>query len=65
MFRPDAWVMGSMATAQWIALLSIGVAAAILVVRHIGWQWRKHPEDSMIYMTGRPAPPRKPAAAAV
>lgn len=62
-FRPDAWVMGSMATAQWIALLMIGVAGTIFVVRHIGWKWREHPEDSMIYMTGRPAPARKPARA--
>ena len=64
MFRPDAWVMGSLATAQWIALILIGVAGIILIVRHIGWKWREHPEDSMIYMTGQARPPRKPAGAA-
>ncbi|MBK8046605.1 MAG: prolipoprotein diacylglyceryl transferase [Anaerolineales bacterium] len=52
MFRPDAWVTGSLPTAQWIALGLIAVAAIILVVRHIGWNWREHPEQSMIYMQG-------------
>jgi phosphatidylglycerol:prolipoprotein diacylglycerol transferase len=47
MFRPDAWVMGQLATAQWIAIGSVLVSAAILVVRHIGWSWKDHPEESL------------------
>jgi phosphatidylglycerol:prolipoprotein diacylglycerol transferase len=36
-FRPDAWTMGQLATAQWIALACIVVAGTILVLRHIFW----------------------------
>jgi phosphatidylglycerol:prolipoprotein diacylglycerol transferase len=32
--RPDAWTMGGMATAQWIALASIIVAVVGLVINH-------------------------------
>jgi phosphatidylglycerol:prolipoprotein diacylglycerol transferase len=36
-FRPDAWTMGGLATAQWIAV-GCGVGGlAILVLRHIFW----------------------------
>lgn len=52
MFRPDAWVMGTMATAQWVALVMIAVSVVILIVRHWGWKWRTRPADSMIYMMG-------------
>jgi phosphatidylglycerol---prolipoprotein diacylglyceryl transferase len=52
MFRPDAWVMGQMATAQWIALGSIAVSLVLLFLRHRNWNWRQHPEQSMIYMKG-------------
>ena len=34
MFRPDAWRMGSLATAQWIALGSIAFAIIALIVNH-------------------------------
>ena len=47
MFRPDAWVMGQLATAQWIAIGSVLVSTAILIGRHAGWSWRAHPEDSL------------------
>ena len=50
-FRPDAWVMGQLATAQWIAIFSIIVSAIILLVRHSGWSWRDHPEDSLIKLS--------------
>jgi phosphatidylglycerol:prolipoprotein diacylglycerol transferase len=53
MFRPDAWVMGNLATAQWIAILCVVVSILILVVRHWGWDWRKHPADAMTYMQGK------------
>jgi phosphatidylglycerol:prolipoprotein diacylglycerol transferase len=36
-FRPDAWTMGQLATAQWIALGSVIGAGTVLVLRHIFW----------------------------
>ena len=48
MFRPDAWRMGSLATAQWIALGLIAVSVLALIIRHAGWSWRHHPEQSHI-----------------
>jgi phosphatidylglycerol---prolipoprotein diacylglyceryl transferase len=54
MFRPDAWVMGSLATAQWIAIGCIAVSVVILIVRHLGWNWRTRPADAMTYMQGKP-----------
>ena len=60
MFRPDAWVMGNLATAQWIAIGSVVVATLILIVRHWGWNWREHPEQSMAYMMGKVAEPEAP-----
>jgi len=32
--RPDAWMMGQLATAQWISIVSALVCAALLVYRH-------------------------------
>jgi phosphatidylglycerol:prolipoprotein diacylglycerol transferase len=52
MFRPDAWVMGQLATAQWIALACVIGGVIGLVVRHAGWNWRAHPEDSLGHMSG-------------
>lgn len=52
MFRPDAWVMGQMATAQWIALLSVVGGIVALIVRHAGWSWRTRPEESLGHMSG-------------
>lgn len=49
MFRPDAWVIGSLPTAQWVALGSIVVSAAILFWRHRTWSWREHPEQSIAW----------------
>ena len=57
MFRPDAWVMGNMATAQWIAVVCVVVSLVALFLRHRKWHWRDRPSDSMIYMQGvAPAP---------
>jgi phosphatidylglycerol:prolipoprotein diacylglycerol transferase len=53
MFRPDAWVMGNMATAQWIAIGCIVVSLVLLVLRHRNWNWRTHPADAMTYMQGK------------
>jgi phosphatidylglycerol:prolipoprotein diacylglycerol transferase len=36
-FRPDAWTIGRLATAQWIALASVAGGLAILALRHIFW----------------------------
>lgn len=52
MFRPDAWVIGQMATAQWIALACVVVSVVILIVRHMNWSWRAHPEESLGHMSG-------------
>jgi len=52
MFRPDAWVIGQLATAQWIALVSVIAAVIILIIRHVGWSWRAHPEESLAHMSG-------------
>lgn len=62
MFRPDAWVMGTLATAQWIAIICMVVSTLLLIIRHIGWNWRTHPADAMTYMMSNP--PQAEAAAA-
>jgi phosphatidylglycerol:prolipoprotein diacylglycerol transferase len=36
-FRPDAWTIGGLATAQWIAIACIVGGAALVVLRHIFW----------------------------
>ncbi len=33
-FRPDAWMIGPLATAQWVALISIALGVAFIIVRH-------------------------------
>lgn len=52
MFRPDAWVMGQLATAQWIAIGSVILAAGALALRHRGWSWEDAPQDSLAHMSG-------------
>jgi phosphatidylglycerol:prolipoprotein diacylglycerol transferase len=42
-FRPDAWTIGGLATAQWIALGCMGFAAITIALRHIFWK-RPRPE---------------------
>lgn len=37
-FRPDAWTMGQLATAQWIALGLMTLSAVTLVLRHLFWK---------------------------
>jgi phosphatidylglycerol:prolipoprotein diacylglycerol transferase len=36
-FRPDAWTVGILATAQWIALGMMALFGLILVLRHLFW----------------------------
>ena len=57
MFRPDAWLMGELATAQWIAIGSVLGSTAILIARHRGWSWRAHPEDSLTALSRYRVPP--------
>jgi len=51
LFRPDAWVMGQLATAQWIAIGSVLISTGILIFRHLSWSWRDHPEDSLVLLS--------------
>ncbi len=67
MFRPDAWTMGALATAQWIAIISVVLATALLIWRHVGWSAEEHPEETLHKLSVHPAPSpatRKPARAA-
>lgn len=45
-FRPDAWTMGQLATAQWIALGSMLSAGTVLVLRHIFWDRSDRDDES-------------------
>ena len=49
--RPDAWMMGRLATAQWIAVVVTVVCALILFLRHRKWSWRANPEDSLLALS--------------
>ena len=44
MFRPDAWTMGGLATAQWIAIFCVVGGSITLVLRHIFWDRDNPPE---------------------
>ncbi len=52
-FRPDAWTMGTLATAQWIGLGSIVVSAVILFLRHRNWSAQEHPEESLAALSSQ------------
>jgi phosphatidylglycerol:prolipoprotein diacylglycerol transferase len=51
LFRPDAWVIGQLATAQWTALLIVVGGIVALIVRHAGWSWQEHPGESLAHMS--------------
>lgn len=53
LFRPDAWMMGQLATAQWIAVVVMVVGTILLIVRHVNWSWRDHPEDTQAKLSVR------------
>ncbi len=38
MFRPDAWTIGGLATAQWIAIGCVVGGLAVLTLRHLFWK---------------------------
>jgi phosphatidylglycerol:prolipoprotein diacylglycerol transferase len=42
-FRPDAWTIGRLATAQWIALGCVAVGLAAIALRHIFWKRESAP----------------------
>jgi phosphatidylglycerol:prolipoprotein diacylglycerol transferase len=44
-FRPDAWTMGRLATAQWIALVCVVGGLVALVLRHVFWDRPETPSD--------------------
>ncbi len=46
-FRPDAWTIGSLATAQWIALIGIAIGVVGLILRHRNWRPEDHPEETL------------------
>ncbi len=56
MFRPDAWVMGALPTAQWIALITIAAAVVTLVIRHWGWDAAAHVDESLAHMSAHVPP---------
>ncbi len=49
--RPDAWMMGTLATAQWIALVIVVAGLLILFLRHRNWSWRTNPADTLINLS--------------
>ena len=53
LFRPDAWVIGQLATAQWIALGCVIGSIIVMALRHRHWSWQDHPEESLAEMSGR------------
>jgi phosphatidylglycerol:prolipoprotein diacylglycerol transferase len=61
--RPDAWMMGTLATAQWIAITAIVVFGIVLFLRHRNWSWRTNPTDTLISLSVH-APKADAAAAA-
>lgn len=52
-FRPDAWMWGPLAVAQWISLGLILVCGWLLVARHRGWDGASDPAQSLSLMSGR------------
>ena len=55
MFRPDAWTIGSLPTAQWIAIGCIVVSVIMLFLRHRNWSADDHPEQTL-YAPIQPEP---------
>jgi prolipoprotein diacylglyceryltransferase len=44
-FRPDAWTIGGLATAQWIAIACVVGGSITLVLRHIFWNRKETAEE--------------------
>jgi phosphatidylglycerol:prolipoprotein diacylglycerol transferase len=58
MFRPDAWRMGSLATAQWVAIIAFVVGMGAIIVNHL----RPGPEEPEPETTAAATPPAEVAA---
>jgi phosphatidylglycerol:prolipoprotein diacylglycerol transferase len=64
-FRPDAWVMGNLPTAQWIAIITIVASVVVMILRHRGWNAAEHPEETLAHMSAHVPPvAEKPAVPA-
>ena len=55
-FRPDAWVIGELAAAQWIAIISVAVSVVIFILRHNGWSAQDHQDESLAVLSRHKAP---------
>lgn len=63
MFRPDAWTIGSLATAQWFAIGAVAIGVAGLLWRHWDWSAAEYPRETLAYVR-TPQPARQKIAAA-
>jgi len=60
-FRPDAWVIGQLATAQWIAIVCVIACVALLYVRHRGWSAQGNRDESLFALSKyNPSPGVRP-----
>ena len=62
-FRPDAWVIGELAAAQWIAIISVAVSVVIFILRHNGWSAQDHQDESLAVLSRHKARQRALAEA--
>ncbi len=57
MFRPGAWVMGRLATAQWVSIIGILIGVAGLIINHL------RPQPAPAAVTAEHVPPAEPPQA--
>jgi len=57
------FTVGELATAQWIAIISVAISIALLVVRHYGWSAQDNREESLFALSRHNASPGVPLAA--
>jgi phosphatidylglycerol---prolipoprotein diacylglyceryl transferase len=63
MFRPDAWRMGSLATAQWVAIFAFVIGIGAIVVNHLRPRPEKpEPEPAAAVTPAAEASPAETAA---
>lgn len=55
--RPDAWMAGRLATAQWIAIGLIILNSIILWLRHRNWSADANPDDTLARLSVHPPAP--------
>lgn len=65
MFRPDAWTIGSLATAQWFAIGAVAIGIVGLLWRHRGWRAAEHRDETLTYVKIGQATAGQPATAAI